>query len=359
MNMDWILECFPDYKLLVEYDNIENKKDKQEIHGLKNRDNAMCMFCGNPFDHWEKKDVAHAISECVGNKRLINFCECYDCNHLFGEIAENHLGKFIMPYRIINEVYGKGNYKNVAKDMPENKDLLSYGTYRFEQKKNVPIFPSETFDVHNMLIEKRGTRRLTQTENGFQLSIPRQTYEPKLAYVSLLKMAYTLMPISELTHYKEGLLNLYLYMSMKPCYDEKGNEININLDENDRRKYIDSLPNKGIELCIPSKSVPKGVHVCLLKRFKQEKIEPKVLFAIQMKWHTIIIPVISDDCTTGENCKISVLPKHVNARILDFSKVEEEFICDMTADLIEIPKELYPILENDLRDSKLLKKIDE
>ena len=95
-----------------------------------------------PFDHWRRKDVAHAISECVGNKKLINFCECYECNHLFGEIAENHLGKFIMPYRIINEVYGKGAYKNVVKDMPVEKNL-SYGTYRFEQKKNDSIFPSE------------------------------------------------------------------------------------------------------------------------------------------------------------------------------------------------------------------------
>ena len=104
--------------------------------------NLLFLFCGMPFDHWRRKDVAHAISECVGNKKLINFCECYECNHLFGEIAENHLGKFIMPYRIINEVYGKGAYKNVVKDMPVEKNL-SYGTYRFEQKKNDSIFPSE------------------------------------------------------------------------------------------------------------------------------------------------------------------------------------------------------------------------
>lgn len=90
MNMDWILECCPEYEILIEFDNIENK-DKKEIHGLKERGNTRCIFCGMPFDHWRRKDVAHAISECVGNKKLINFCECYECNHLFGEIAENHL----------------------------------------------------------------------------------------------------------------------------------------------------------------------------------------------------------------------------------------------------------------------------
>lgn len=113
---------------------------------------------------------------------------------------ENHLGKYIMPYRIINEVYGKEKYKNVVKDMPEDEGL-SYGTYRFEQKKNAPIFKSDTFDVHNMLIEKAGTGRLIQTEDGFKLSIPRQNYDPRLVYVSLLKIAYTLLSWDELGHY--------------------------------------------------------------------------------------------------------------------------------------------------------------
>lgn len=85
---------------------------------------------------------------------MINYCECYECNHLFGEIAENHLGKFILPYRIINEIYGKGKAKNTAKDMPTTEEI-SYETYRFEQKKNVSILESETFDVRNMLIEKK------------------------------------------------------------------------------------------------------------------------------------------------------------------------------------------------------------
>lgn len=78
-----------------------------------------------------------------------------------------------MPYRIINEVYGKGKYKNVVKDMPEDESL-SYGIYRFEQKENAPIFQSNTFDVHNMLIEKAGTGRLTQTGDGIRFSISGQ-----------------------------------------------------------------------------------------------------------------------------------------------------------------------------------------
>ena len=54
MNMNWILECFPKYKILIEYDNIDDKGNKKEIHGLKERENTIeqnrcamaCQGCG-------------------------------------------------------------------------------------------------------------------------------------------------------------------------------------------------------------------------------------------------------------------------------------------------------------------------
>ena len=73
MNMDWILECFPEYKVLVEFDNIETKEERQEIHELKERTNTQCMFCKKPFKFWGKKDTAHAVPECLGNKNLLIF----------------------------------------------------------------------------------------------------------------------------------------------------------------------------------------------------------------------------------------------------------------------------------------------
>ena len=356
MNMDWILDCFPDYKVLVEFDNIEIKNGEQEIHGLKERNNSRCMFCLKPFKYWEKKDIAHAISECLGNKQLINYFECYNCNHLFGEIAENHLGKFILPYRIITEVYGKGKYRNVAKDMPEDENL-SYGTYRFEQKKNAPVFQSEIFDVHNMLIEKNGTGRLTMNENGFTLSIPRQKYEPQMVYISLLKIAYTLLPMNETKNYLKGILGLYYNISMSHFYDENGNQMDETANENERKKYINSLPNIGMEIILSSAFVKNGVNVCLLKKATETDIEPKLLFAIQMKWYTIVIPVLSDDYISGSLCKYTCTEnENITVRSLDFTKVEEEFLCNMNADKLEISKELYEGLEEDLKNSKLLKK---
>lgn len=352
--MGWIKECFPDFEILIEYDNVDSKEKEEEIHGLKERKGSTCMFCGKSVEKWNKKDRAHAISECVGNKRLFNLCECYDCNHIFGEIAENHLGKFIMPYRIINTVYGKSS-KNVIKDMPKNKNF-SYEKFRFEQKKNSPVFESQIFEVYNMLIEEKGTDILTKTENGFILSIPRQTYEPQLVYVSLLKMAYTLLPFSELIHYIRGLSMLYLAVSLDPLYDEDGTIIVEKLTKDDQKKYFDSLPNLGIEICISSDDVPNGVNVCLLKRTKESSLEPKLLFAIQMKWYTIVIPVLSDNYQSQEINRFNCINnKNVMVKKIDFSKREMYFRCEMNAELIEIPQELYLELENDLKKCNLLK----
>ena len=79
-----------------------------------------------------------------------------------------------------------------------------------------------------------------------------------------------------------------------------------------------------------------------------------------MKWYTIVIPILSDDYVSGENCKFSLTEKdNVSLRKLDFTQIEDEFICDMSGDLIEIPQELYGKLEEDLRNSGYLKKMDE
>ncbi len=355
MNMNWILKCFPGYEILVEFDNIENNENKQEIHGMETiaDRNRKCIFCGKPFQYWKKKDTAHAISECLGNKRLINYCECYECNHLFGEIAENHLGKFIMPYRFINEVYGKKN-KNVIKDTFKDSSI-PYATYRFEQRKNQPVLPCEICETSNVIIEKAPQKRLELTESGFRLSIPRQKYNPKLVYISLLKIAYTLIPQNEWKYHVKGLLDLYLKMSLKPYYDKDGKEIPIQLTENDKSKYINNLPNIGIEICVSEKSVPNGVNVCLLRRLENIQAEPRLLFAIQMKWYTIVIPVLSDNCTSGKEYKLKCIKNDTTIlRNIDFNEMEKEFICEMNAKQIIIPKELYQKLQDDLRNANLL-----
>ncbi len=166
-----------------------------------------------------------------------------------------------------------------------------------------------------------------------------------------------MLPQNELPHHIKGLLRLFSNISLKHFYDEKGNQTTETASEDDKQKYIDSLPNFGIEISVLSKSVSDGVNICLLKRIKQVEIEAKLLLAIQMKWHTIIIPILSDDYVSGEVCKIGLINSdNIALRKLDFSKMENEFICVMAGDLIEIQPGFYEELKDDLRNSGLLKK---
>lgn len=355
MNMRWILGAFPQYDIITEFDNIEQNGVTQEVHGLKDRTVTKCLFCGTPFEKWNKKDIAHAISECLGNKKLINYCECYYCNHRFGEIAENHLGKFIMPYRFVNIIFGKGKEKNVIKDMPKDNSK-SYETYRCEERNNIPVFESETFDVYSMIIEKQGSKIITLTENGFIISLPRQSYDPRMVYISFLKMAYTLMPCNEIKNFIRGIISLYLFVADKPTYYDK----NSVWDKTEKEKYINSLPYVGLEICLEKGAIPKGVNVCLLKHTKKNETEPEFLFAIQMKWHTIVIPVLSDNSLSSDVCHFRYASSsHLNInniRELDFKCEENLFQCNMSAVQTNIPEELYPDLEDDLRKGGLLAK---
>lgn len=60
MSMEWLIECLPKYKIIAEFDNID-EKGNIEVHGLDNQENVICKFCGKPIKKWKKKDVAHAV----------------------------------------------------------------------------------------------------------------------------------------------------------------------------------------------------------------------------------------------------------------------------------------------------------
>ena len=74
-----------------------------------------------------------------------------------------------------------------------------------------------------------------------------------------------------------------------------------------------------------------------------------------IEWHILVIPVLSDNYVSGENCKFSILQKdNMIVRELDFRKMEDEYVLEFNATKIEIPKELYGELASALRELNLL-----
>ena len=118
---------FEGYETIVKYLHIE-EKDNIEVHGQKvEKEKRICLFCGRTMPEVKFSKIAHAVSETIGNKSLFSHFECNQCNEAFGDFFEDSLGKYLLPFKIVSQIYGKKN-RLIAKDMPKDKQL-SFGTY--------------------------------------------------------------------------------------------------------------------------------------------------------------------------------------------------------------------------------------
>ena len=66
-----------------------------------------CRFCGRDETAVTFKKKAHAVSEALGNKHLLSYRECDDCNAFFGQAYEDALVKYIGALRTFMMVLGK------------------------------------------------------------------------------------------------------------------------------------------------------------------------------------------------------------------------------------------------------------
>ena len=205
--------------------------------------------------------------------------------------------------------------------------------------------------MSKIVLNTNGNERVSfPNTNELRISIPRQKYDPRYVYVSLLKMAYTLLPT------EENILLLYYSISPRPLF----NEAKIS-NETEREHYLNGLPNIGVEACITDAPLnfESCVNVCLLKLKELDNTKPTYLFAIQLKWHTIIIPVLSDSNISSSKIQFSFkiqVPTTINIRSLSFSDIEQDYIIHMKAlSQYELSKEEIEKLESDLLNAEYLK----
>ena len=161
--------------------------------------------------------------------------------------------------------------------------------------------------MSKIVLNTNGNERVSfPNTNELRISIPRQKYDPRYVYVSLLKMAYTLLPTEEYKNCAKNILLLYYSISPRPLF----NEAKIS-NETEREHYLNGLPNIGVEACITDAPLnfESCVNVCLLKLKELDNTKPTYLFAIQLKWHTIIIPVLSDSNISSSKIQFKYPPQ--------------------------------------------------
>lgn len=183
---------------LQEYDiqNVisDDKEFHQEYIPAKER---VCMFCGLSYPDTQFTGKSHLIPQCLGNKKLLSFRECDECN--------NHFGKF------------------------EN-DIINYVGFKrlsFSSKKVKFTPPGKKFTLSGRINIDNVNRKLKaiyEEENpNCQLPFKTHSYSLLNLWKIIVKMALSAMPQEDLNDY-EGLIN-YLFQDCGYMHETHYKEI--------------------------------------------------------------------------------------------------------------------------------------
>ena len=155
---------------------LDDRTDNQEL--------KKCRFCKaveNDGIHTFNKE-AHAISRCLGNKKIVSTYECDDCNSNFGMTIENDLSSFFSVARALFPIEGrKPSYTLCTKNPNEfiKNDI---------RKKHITIqsgIDSGTVQVDEL------NKTLTLTQES-------QSFKPYEVYRAFCKIFLTLIPLKYL-----------------------------------------------------------------------------------------------------------------------------------------------------------------
>ena len=105
----------------------ENTRNKI---GEPDKSKRICRFCNKSNGKVSFKNVAHSISEALGNKKIITNDECDSCNEKFGTGIENDLILYLNLYRNVFGIKGKNG---VPKLKGKNFEIENTGTIEIKQ----------------------------------------------------------------------------------------------------------------------------------------------------------------------------------------------------------------------------------
>lgn len=143
-----------------------------------------CRFCGGQPPATKFKTDAHVFPTFIGNRHVLSYHECDDCNHFFGETAEDSLGKLLGLGGVAGKVQSRtGTRKFVSAD-EKLRWVVQDGNSHIDAGAHVTVDDANS--------------RMT-------ISVPMQPYVPRLAYKALLKMAMTVMPEADVALFPEAL----------------------------------------------------------------------------------------------------------------------------------------------------------
>lgn len=171
------------------YEPVRAIHDMPRRFFLGNKEPRKCRFCNGTKEKGAKfsKD-AHVISHFMGNKNLLSYFECNECNEKFNPY-ENSFANFIG----VNRTF-LGVKSQTSKKIPKHKDLKERIDV-FANNKEIYIDVQEN-KFKNYLDEETKTLNIpTQTQPFIPIHIPKL----------ITKIGLSILEENELSDYKEAL----------------------------------------------------------------------------------------------------------------------------------------------------------
>ncbi|MCW7467812.1 HNH endonuclease [Leptospira levettii] len=160
-----------DYK--IEVFNPERKKS----YGNRDKKTRLCRFCNKQEkDGVTFKNEAHAISEALGNKRIITYEECDSCNSRLERTIETDLIEYLNIFRIFFETQGKT--KNPKIKYKNDATVQNNGTFTIKSSEISINNPIHTINLQNF--KKINTMDLYRCLCKFTVNLVNKDILPKL-----------------------------------------------------------------------------------------------------------------------------------------------------------------------------------
>ncbi len=258
-----------EYSIIASY----NLVDAAVKQCTGDRNNRICRYCNRSAPAVKFSLEAHAFPEFTGNRSLIAYDECDECNELFSRLVEDDFAKYIGPLRTISQILGKQGVPTYKSPDKRSRIGLEEAGVHITTQESAPI---TTFDCKNQTLK---------------IQMTRQPYVPMGAFKCLVKMAIAACPNTELP----ALTHLAAWI------------------RNPRHTY-ESFPYKPLmvmEQFTPGPMPYRGVHAILFKRKNNAAMLPYLQFATAFGNSTfqIVLPMpTQDEHWLGQQIKFYYIP---------------------------------------------------
>lgn len=172
------------YEPLVVY----HLKDEDEIMLGDPAAKRTCRFCGRTESAVTFKKVAHAIPHFIGNRTLKSLYECDECNGKVFSPMESQFSQFMSFYHTFYHVSKGGKvptFRNNSKE--KSKIVVDGGTIKIDCVEGEDLVPEIDKKSHTFKIKAK------------------RSYVPQNVYKIFIKMALSIIPEVEMTHFKTTL----------------------------------------------------------------------------------------------------------------------------------------------------------